>query len=112
MWVTDRAQAADALSQLQAYLKVHALPVVTAVNPASGTTAGGTSVTITGTGFTGATAVHFGTAAATSFTVNSDTQITAISPAAPNDASYVDITVTTPSGTSAVTEQDQFGYGC
>jgi hypothetical protein len=24
----------------------------------------------------------------------------------------VDVTVTTPSGTSAVTEQDQFGYGC
>ena len=34
-----------------------------------------------GTGFTGATAVDFGTAAATNFTVNSDTQITATSPA-------------------------------
>ena len=41
---------------------------------------GGTSVTITGTNFTGATAVTFGGIAATSFTVNSATQITAVAP--------------------------------
>ena len=55
-------------------------PTVTGVSPAVGPTAGGTSVTITGPSFTGATAVDFGTAAASSFTVNSATQITAISP--------------------------------
>ena len=47
----------------------------------SGPAAGGTAVTITGTNFTGATAVKFGTTAATTFTVNSATSITATAPA-------------------------------
>ena len=50
-----------------------AAPTVTGLSPTSGPAAGGTLVTITGTGFTGATAVDFGTTAATSFTVVSDT---------------------------------------
>ena len=41
------------------------IPVVTGVSPASGPAAGGTTVTIEGTNFTGATAVKFGTAPAT-----------------------------------------------
>ena len=52
-------------------------------------------MTITGTGFTGATAVDFGTTAATNLTVVSDTQITATSPAG---TGTVDVTVTTPGG--------------
>ena len=52
--------------------------------------AGGTSVVITGTGFTGATAVKFGSTVASSYTVNSATQITATSPA--GSAGTVDIT--------------------
>ena len=56
-------------------------PAVTSVSPSAGPTAGGTSVTITGTNFTGATAVQFGTTNATSFTVNSATSITATAPA-------------------------------
>ena len=47
------------------------VPAVTGISPASGPAAGGTTVTITGTGFTGATAVDFGATAATSFTINS-----------------------------------------
>ena len=58
-----------------------AAPTVTNVSPNSGSVAGGTSVTITGTGFTGASAVHFGTASQPTFTVVSDTQITCNSPA-------------------------------
>ena len=50
-----------------------AKPTVTLVNPNTGSTAGGTSVTITGTNFTGASAVKFGATAATTFTVNSAT---------------------------------------
>jgi hypothetical protein len=65
-------------------------------------------VTITGTNFTGATAVHFGTTSATTFTVGSDTSITATSPA--GTAGTVNVTVTTPSATSATSAGDQFTY--
>ena len=74
-------------------------PTVTVVSPGSGSTLGGSSVTITGTNFTGATAVTFGTVPAQSFTVNSATQITATSPVA---TGTVDVTVTTPAGVSAI----------
>jgi hypothetical protein len=73
-------------------------PVVTALDPASGTTLGGTTVTITGTGFSGATAVHFGAIPAAHFTVDSPEQITATTP--PHGSATVDIRVTTPGGTS------------
>lgn len=86
-----------------------ATPTITAVSPTSGPTAGGTTVTITGTGFTGATAVKFGSVAATSFTVVSDTQITAVSPAQAN--SVVQVSVTTPLGSTADTSADNFTYG-
>jgi hypothetical protein len=56
-------------------------PTVTAVNPNSGPTTGGTSVTITGTNLTGATSVTFAGAAAASFTVVNSTTITATAPA-------------------------------
>ena len=85
-----------------------AAPTVTAVSPTGGPIAGGTGVVITGTSFTGATAVKFGATAATAFTVNSATQITATSPA--GSAGSVDVTVTTPVGTSATSAADQYLY--
>ena len=85
-----------------------AAPTVTGISPASGPLAGSTSVTITGTGFTGATAVNFGTTAATNVVVKSATQITATSPAG---TGVVDVTVVTPGGTSpANIPADQFSY--
>ncbi len=86
-----------------------AVPTVTAVLPNAGPTAGGATVTITGTGFTGATAVNFGGTAATSFTVHSTTSISAVSPAG-SVGTVVDITVTTPGGTSATSSADRFTY--
>ncbi|HEY3815345.1 MAG TPA: IPT/TIG domain-containing protein, partial [Caulobacteraceae bacterium] len=83
-------------------------PVITQISPTGGATVGGTSVTITGSGFTGATAVKFGTKAATAFTVNSDTQVTATSP---SGTGAVDITITTSAGTSATVAADKFTYG-
>jgi large repetitive protein len=83
-------------------------PIVSAVSPASGATAGGNSVTITGGNLTGATSVSFGTIAATSFSVGSAAQITAIAPA--GTAGTVDVTVTTPNGTSATSAADAYSY--
>ncbi|MFE0025463.1 PxKF domain-containing protein [Amycolatopsis sp. NPDC059021] len=84
-------------------------PTVTSVSPNNGPKTGGTTVTITGTGFTGATAVTFGTTPATSFTVNSATSITATAPAA-TAVGPVDVTVTTPAGTSTTNPGDVYTY--
>jgi hypothetical protein len=70
---------------------------VTSIWPASGHAAGGSGIAVIGTHFTGATAVTFGLTAATSFTIISDTLITAN---APPGAGTVHVTVTTPGGTS------------
>jgi alpha-tubulin suppressor-like RCC1 family protein len=83
-------------------------PVLSAISPSRGTPAGGTSVTLTGSNFSEVTAVKFGSDNAASFTVNSDTSITAVSPPG---TGTVDVTVTTPEGTSAGISADQFTYG-
>jgi hypothetical protein len=70
---------------------------------------GGTTVTITGTHLANVTAISFGTTAATSFISDSDTQIVLASPAA-SLAGPVNVTVTTPSGTSATSPADLFFY--
>jgi len=88
-----------------------AAPTVSKISPAYGPIAGGTSVTINGIGFTGATAVKFGSTPATSFTAgtaDADSQIIAVAPA--GTAGTVDITVTTPVGTSAISAADKFTY--
>jgi hypothetical protein len=84
-------------------------PAVTKVTPAKGPASGGTTVTITGTNFTGATAVTFGSTVATSFTVKSSKSILAVAP--PGAATTVDVTVTSPAGTSAVSLADHYKYG-
>src|SRR5450830_632789 len=85
-----------------------AAPTVTSLATSSGPVGGGTSVVITGTNFTGATAANFGVPAGTSLVVNSATQITVTSPI--NSAGIIDITVVTPGGTSATSGSDQFTY--
>jgi len=74
-------------------------PAVTAVSPVSGSTAGGTTVTLTGAHFTGATSVKFGGVAGTSLSVASDGKLTVKAPA--HAAGAVNVVVTTPSGTSS-----------
>jgi hypothetical protein len=60
--------------------------------------------------------VKFGANDATTFTVNSDTSITAVSPAGSGTAvssagsGTVDVTVTTVGGTSATSSADRFTY--
>lgn len=77
-----------------------ALPVVSALNPSSGPSSGGNPVVISGSGFNGVTRVKFGATTA-AFTYNSDTQITATAPAMSGGPPAVNVTVTTPQGTSA-----------
>jgi hypothetical protein len=76
-------------------------PVFTSVSPVYGTVDGGTAVTITGTGLTGATGLTFGAITATSIVVVSDTSITAVTPA--HAAGTVNIVITTPGGTATGT---------
>ncbi|MFD5839802.1 IPT/TIG domain-containing protein, partial [Streptomyces collinus] len=85
-----------------------AAPSVTGVSPGQGPMAGGTTVTLTGTDFTGATAVRFNGTAAASFTVNGSTQITAVSPA--HAAGAAAVTVTTPGGTSNPDDPSAYFY--
>ena len=83
-------------------------PTVTGVSPNSGPQGGGTSVTVSGSNLAGATAVHFGTNAGTSISADTESSLTVISPAG---TGTVDVTVTTPNGTSVVNApSDQFTY--
>jgi len=86
-----------------------AYPQVAKLVPYTGPETGGTTVTITGLNFTGATAVKFGSKEAASFTVNSPTSITAVSPVGAKGK--VEVTVTTPVGTSYTSPRDTFRYG-
>ena len=84
-----------------------AAPTVTGVSPPSGPMTGGTTVTITGTNLTSATAVRFGTAAAT-IVSDTATRITVRSPV--GSVGVVDVTVTTVGGTSHTSAADNFTY--
>ncbi len=77
------------------------IPKVRELAPHNGPAAGGTQVMISGSNFTGATAVHFGPNPAMSFTINSDSSITAIAPAPAEDPTEVPVTVSTSAGTSS-----------
>lgn len=87
-----------------------AAPKITAVAPRSGPAAGGTRVTITGTGFSGLTRsrVTFGTTAAKSITVVSSTKVTATAPK--GAAGRVNVHIVTTHGTSASNGADGFTY--
>jgi PGF-pre-PGF domain-containing protein len=93
---------------------VYGTPAVTSVVPATGrVTGGGGTILIGGSGFTGVTtmganAVMFGSTPALGFQEDSDMQISAIAP--PHAVGMVDVTITTPGGTSAVVPADRFTY--
>lgn len=106
-----QAQVASLASQVQALITAEtppSPPTVTAVAPTTGSDAGGDIVTVTGSGFTGATAVNFGTIAGSTLAVVSDTSLTVVSPPSPDG--QVDITVVTPAGTSTTSATDQFTF--
>ncbi len=99
-------------SELELQAEVQPVPTVTKVSPSSGSVAGGESVTITGANLTGASAVKFGSAPASTFKVESDEEIVAVAPKV-GAVGTVDVTVTTVAGTSAAVNTDHFSYrGC
>ena len=80
---------------------------IRALSPSSGTAGGGDTVDISGSGFTGASAVDFGSNASSDFTVTSATTISAV---APVGGGTVDVHVVTPAGTSPASSADRFTY--
>jgi hypothetical protein len=82
-------------------------PGITALTPASGPIKVANSVVIGGHDFNGASAVKFGSLPATRFSLDSDTQITAVAPPSPGRAS-VPVSVTTIAGTA--TSPKSFDY--
>jgi hypothetical protein len=85
------------------------VPTVTSLSPPDGILAGGNPVTVNGTEFTGASVVKLGTTSVP-FTFVSDTQITVDSFPAGSSPGAVDITVTSPLGTSTTSPSDQYTY--
>jgi hypothetical protein len=77
------------------------LPTVSSVSPPQGPIAGGTGVTVTGSGFYGGMTVRFGGTAATTVSPVSRTMLYCVTPA--HAAGLVDVSVTTPSGTGTGT---------
>jgi hypothetical protein len=102
--VTNAGSLSGSLTNGFTYLII---PTVTSVSPASGPTAGGTSVTITGTNFASGATVTFGSAAATNAVVVNSTTITATTPAGSAGAVTVTVTVGGQSGSLA----NAFTYG-
>ena len=87
--------------------EIQPAPTISSLGTTSGSTAGGTSVTISGTDLENATSVSFGSTPAASYIVNSESQITAVAPASASAAS-VSVTVTTIAGKAIASQQ--FGY--
>lgn len=80
---------------------------VSSLSPASGSTTGGTAVTITGNNFQNGATVNFGGTISTAVTVISATQINVLTPS--RSAGTVGVTVTNSTGTSA-TLSNAFTY--
>jgi adhesin/invasin len=109
---TQAGSSTPAAAGADTFTYLAAAPKVTKLSPTRGPTAGGTKVTVTGVNFgtLGATTVQFGTAKVLPTSVNAlGTQLTVISPA--ETAGKVDVTVSTPAGTSAKNFADKFTYG-
>ena len=97
---TSTTSAADEFSY-------RGVPTVSSISPNEGSEAGGTAVTITGTNFTKASEVSFGSKAATEVEFKSPTELVAKSP---SGSAGVHVTVTTAGGTSSPSSSSEFTY--
>ena len=107
--LTEVAKSIDALQFHGASAVPVGVATVTHLSVSSGSTAGGTTVTITGTNFTPGSLVYFGGVEAASITVTSATSITAVPPA--EGISTVDVMVVNQTGTpSSANSADKFSF--
>jgi hypothetical protein len=95
--------------ELELSAEVQPAPAISEIAPLRGSITGGTKVVITGENLTGASAVKFGEVAAASFTVDSDTQITAVAPKG-TSVGVVPLSVTTLAGTGSTSRGGGFEY--
>lgn len=95
--------------EIELAAEIQPQPEITLVSPPFGSVAGGTPVTITGKNFTQASEVKFGNLPAASFTVDSDTEITATTPRVLRPGT-VNVSVTTFAGASPDTRFDDYVY--
>jgi hypothetical protein len=109
-FLNNAVMAAYTVSGLAATAPRVVAPSALALSTRTGTTTGGTQVTITGTGLAGVTAVKFGDTAAqfSSAELNGVTHLVATAPA--RAVGTVDVKVTNPAGTSAATAATKFTY--
>jgi hypothetical protein len=108
-WAASSGQSIDIDAvEITGFMGGGPVPTITSLSPTSGPTDGGTGVIITGTNLTNAASVTFGALAATRYSVNSATQITAVAPV--QSAAIVDVRVIAASGTSAIVAADHFTY--
>ncbi len=108
--VTTTGPAAGTSAAVPAATFTFISPEVTSVVPTRGPTAGGGQVTISGSDFGGATAVRFGTTPSPSFRVTSNRSIVAVVPPGPARGATVDVSVTSPDGTSPAITADRYTF--
>lgn len=105
--VTYTVTAQDSTVQVWT-VAVKLRPSITSISPSNGNTAGGTPITITGTGFLAGATVTIGGITATNILINSPTEISAVTPAGAGGS--VDVVVTNPD-TGSVTQSRAYLYG-
>ena len=105
--VNVRVTTSGTQSAISSQFTYFAPPTITGLSRTTGPNGGGSSVVITGTNFTSASTVAFGSNNVSVFTINSTTQITATSPAG---TGAVDVRVSNQGGTSENVAFDNFTY--
>lgn len=95
--------------EIELSAEVLPVPEVASITPSFGSVTGGTVLRITGKNFANASSVKFGSTPAASFTVDSDTEITATAPGVLRPGK-VDVTITTIAGDNANTRFDDYVY--
>jgi streptogramin lyase len=105
IWFTLQSAAVAAFSP---FVPTPSAPDVSALSPVSSSPSGGIHVQISGYDIGTGTQVLFGSTPASSFTVTGPSQIDAVAP--PHAPGVVDITVVTPSGTTATSAASKFYY--